>query len=385
MTLSVHYLSHALVCGYGVAGRRLALALAGGGVELTWTPIIFRPTDPLYPDQLPCEPALAPYRLVRTRPDVAVIHAVPELIPALEHLRPPGGALVCHTVWEHDVLQPHWPALLNRCDGVIVPTAWNAAAFVAAGVTVPVGVVPHVVADDGADDVWLGPAGLALGNGFVVHSIASWTPRKQPILAVEAFAQAFTPDDHAELVLKTDREIDPGAIAPPGPPCRRRLTSWAIASVLHRNHPTAEVRLVHDLLDHAQVASLHRRSDCWLSLPHAEGWDLGAFDAAAAGTPVVTTASAGPLAYLDPTSPLLVPGTETANPHVPGTSWVEPDCDAAVDALRSVAANPSAAGAKAEAWAAGLRRDHCAGAVAARFIDWLAATGLTGSQPPCSA
>src|ERR1700730_2977900 len=140
MTPSVHYVSHALVCGYGIAGRRLVLALAGRGLEITWTPIVFDPAEPYYPDDLPCDPTLSPYRRVPRRPDVTVIHAVPEVIPALEHLRPPGGALVCHTVWEHEQLQPHWPALLNRCDGVLVPTTWNASAFVAAGVTVPVGV-----------------------------------------------------------------------------------------------------------------------------------------------------------------------------------------------------------------------------------------------------
>jgi len=396
MPPSIHYLSHVGLCGYGVAGRRLALALAGQGVDLTWSPIVFDPAAPLCRDDQPCEPALAPYRRPAGRhapgrpdmgqPDVVVVHGVPELIPALEHLRPPGGALLCHTVWEHAQLQPHWPALLNRCDGVIVPTAWNAAAFVAAGVTVPIGIVPHTVADDGLDDGWLGPDGLDLGDRFVVHSIASWTDRKQPLRTVEAFAAAFGPNDDAVLVLRTDREIEPTAPAPPGPPHRRRLTSWAAAPIIHQHHPTAPIHLVHDSLSHAQVAALHQRSDCWLSLPHAEGWDLGAFDAAVAGTPVVTTAWGGPLAWLDPASPLLVPGVEVANPHVPGTTWVDPDLDAAVAALRAVAAGrqgrsvepggpvePAAVAAAARAGE--LRHAYGAATVAGTFLDVLEAMG----------
>ena len=169
VTPSVHYLSHGYVCGYGTAGRRLLLALDAHGVDVTWTPVQFDEACPVFPQEWPVDPALAPLRGRATRPDVMVIHSIPELIPALEPLRPPGGAIVAHTVWEHEQLQPHWPDLLNRCDGVIVPTEWNAEAFRAAGVTAPIGVVPHVAAVEAPDQMWLGPDGLDLGERFVVH------------------------------------------------------------------------------------------------------------------------------------------------------------------------------------------------------------------------
>lgn len=379
MAPSIHYLSHGFVCGYGTAGRRLLLALDAHGVEVTWTPLVFDDANPVFPDGWAAEPSLARFRGRPTNPDVVVIHATPEMIPALEPLRPPGGAVVAHTVWEHEQLQPHWPALLNRCDGVIVPTSWNAEAFRAAGVTVPVGVVPHVAATDDHDPPdhgWLGPAGLDLGDRLVVHSIAAWTDRKQPEVSVEAFARAFTPDDDVVLVLKTDRTIGPGMPCLPGPPRRRNLTSWTTAAVLHRNHPAADVELVHDQLTYGQVAALHRRSDCWLSLPHSEGWDLGAFDAAVAGTPVVTTRYGGVLAYLDERSPLLIPGAEVPNPAVAGTTWLAPDVDAAVEALRWVAADPGRARAAAEAHASTIGPRYAPRAVAQVFLDVLVEMGI---------
>lgn len=129
----MHYISHAGVSGYATAARRLVLALASAGVELAWTPIIFDAVAPLVADDLRCNPALEPLRHRPSRPDVVVVHAIPEVIPALEQLRRRGAALVAHTVWEAEELQDHWPGLLNRCDAVIVPTAWNARAFRAGG------------------------------------------------------------------------------------------------------------------------------------------------------------------------------------------------------------------------------------------------------------
>lgn len=375
----VRYLSHPYATGYGVAGRRLVLALAELGVEVRWTPIDFDADAPHYDDARPVPAALAPFRSNEPSGpgDVVVVHAIPEVLPALEHLRPPGGALVCHTVWEHEELQPHWSALLNRCDGVVVPTEWNAAAFAVAGVTAPIAVVPHIAPiDPPTDDGWLGPDGLDLGDRFVVHSVAAWNDRKQPWATVDAFTRAFGPDDDVVLVLKTDRELDRSVPAPPGPPDRRRLTSWSVAAIVHRNHPAPAVRLTHATLTDAQVAALHHRSDAWLSLPHAEGWDLGAFDAAVAGSPVITTASPGPSSYLEG-SPLLVPGTITPNPAVAGTTWLDPDLDAAVAALRSVHADATADGhgpARRDAIvrAGDLRRRYAPDVVAEQFLAALA-------------
>lgn len=375
MPATVHYLSHPYATGYGVAGKRLVLALAGVGVDVRWTPIDFDADAPAYAADRPVPDDLAPHRrdpADAASADVIVVHAIPEVIPALEHLRAHGAALICHTVWEHGELQPHWPALLDRCDGVVVPTAWNARAFAAAGVTVPIAVVPHVaVLDPPTDPAWLGPAGLDLGDRFVVHSIAAWNDRKQPAAAIDAFTRAFGPDDHVVLVVKTDREIGPSVPPPPGPADRRRLTSWTVASIVHRNHPAPDVRLTHDVLTDAQVAALHRRSDAWLSLPHAEGWDLGAFDAAGAGTPVITTVSPGPLTYLAG-SPLLVPGAVAAHPALPDTTWLDPDVDAAVAALRSVRDRPATACAEAGARAEELRRRYAPAVVAERFLAALA-------------
>jgi glycosyltransferase involved in cell wall biosynthesis len=378
--LLIRYVSHGYPTGYGEVGRRLINALIDQGVSVHWVPIQFDADAPLLPDRFVSEmPELEPLRATQGTPDVVVVHSVPEVIPYMAHLLPPGVPLVSHTVWEAPELQSHWPMLLNRCAGVVVPTRWNADAFVNGGVTVPVAVVPHatgLAAPGAADDEWLGPGGLDVGDAFVVHSIASWTARKAPWFTVEAYAKAFGPGDGTMLILKTDGRLAPDVAGYPGPEQHRRLTSWSVATILHRNRPTGRVHIEHASRTHAELTALHQRSDCWLSLPYSEGWNLGAFDAAAAGTPVITTRSGGPDSYLSPELSHLVPGIPMAAPNLEGVTWIDPDLPAAVEALRRVREDPQGARLAARAQGETIRKTYAPETVARAFLESLALMGV---------
>lgn len=367
---SVHYLSHGYPTGYGVAGWRLALALVEVGVDLRWTPLDFHPATPAFAPSRPSHPVLDQHRGPVGRPDVVVLHAIPEVIPAIERATD-GAPLVCHTVWEADRLQPHWPELLNRCTGVIVPTDWNAEVFRDSGVTVPIEVVPHAREQDGlpADQRWLTDA----DDRFVVATIAEWEERKAPWRTVEAYAKAFQPDDDVLLVLKTGRRVQTSAPRFRGPPGRDGQTSWALAMLLRELGRTPPLLIVDRLVSDAEVRGLHERADCWLSLPHGEGWDLGVFDAAISGTPVITTGWGAPAEYLDADACHLVPGPlvparydVTAPDH--GMRWCDPDLDEAVEALRWVHGHQRAARRRARRQRAALRARCAPTAVATAFV-----------------
>ncbi|MGV3759851.1 MAG: hypothetical protein ACO1PW_09980 [Actinomycetota bacterium] len=365
----VHYLSHGYPTGYGVAGFRLVEALLEAGVTVRWTPIDFSPTSPAFPDHRRGHPRLDHHRDLAGPVDVVVLHAIPEVLPAVL-----GGDLpvVCHTVWETDRLQDHWPDLLNRCAGVLVPTEWNAEVFRSSGVTVPIEVVPHVRDDLAAptDTSWLDD----LGDRFVVYSIAAWEPRKTPWRSLEAYARAFDPDDDTVVyVLKSGRQHQAPDARFQGPGSRHRDTSWALAMALRELGRTPPIVLDDRVLTDAQIRGLHRRGDCWLSLPHAEGWDLGAFDAATFGTPVITTGWGAPLEYLDPSASRLVP-IEEVPVHVPPAPpdptmrWAEPDLDAAVGALQELRARPRPHRRRAERQARELQARYAPEAVAATTL-----------------
>ncbi|MGH9028850.1 MAG: glycosyltransferase family 4 protein [Acidimicrobiales bacterium] len=376
----IRYVSHGFPSGYGEAARRLVRALTGMGIALEWVPIRFDPERPLLSRGCASQfPDLEPLRGSGAKPDVVVVHTVPEMLPYMARVQPTGVPLVSHTVWEAPELQTHWPGILNSCDAVIVPTAWNARAFRSAGVMSPTVVVPHVASteeDDPGSGEWLGPALLGSGSSFVVHSIASWTARKAPWLTVEAYARAFGPEDDTLLVLRTDALVHHELPVPEGPESRRCLTSWSVAQILHRHAPTGRVHLVHEVRSNAELGALHRRSDCWFALPRAEGWCLGAFDAAVAGTPVVTTACGGQLSYLDASESELVPGTPGTAPGLDGVTWVQPDLGSAVEALRRVKQDPRAARERAAPQRERLRRTYAPEVVGRRLLEALEEAGV---------
>ncbi len=280
---SVHYVADQGMTGYGVAARRLMLGLNAIGCTVSWSPIRWRQDAPLLSADQPTEIDLGALRGRTIEPDVVIVHATPEIAERVEHLRPRGVPLVVHTVWEHEVLQAHWPQLLNRFDAVVVPTRWNAETFRANGVKVPVLVVPHAHDGglDGSDDSWLDQ--FCAADTLLVHSVASWRHRKQPGTTIEAFARAFTAADDVMLALLTSPHIDPDVPAPAGPQSRRYQSSWSTMDVLRRHGSPPRVHLITDRISFTELAGLPLRSSAWLSLPHSEGWDLGCFDAAVAG------------------------------------------------------------------------------------------------------
>lgn len=305
-----------------------------------------------------------------------VMHLVPEHLP---HLKPStAGRFIVHTVWETDRLPGHWPALLNRSDGVLVPNDWNRDVFRASGVVVPIEVVPHVACvpvDAGAERFGI-PDDL-----FVFYTIARWDERKLPELTVRAFVEAFTADDPVMLVVKTGALMEMPSPDGWGRGSPLYLTpGWQVARLL-RNHPRPpRIQLWVDEWDDARIAALHARGDCYVTLTHGEGWGIGSFDACAYGNPVIATGWSGHLAYLEG-SPGLVEydlvAVESSAPdsYSPDQRWARARLDHAVELMRRVAADPAAARRHAQGLRERVLRDYAGPVVAERFLASLAGLG----------
>lgn len=361
------YVSWGDTTGYAVAAKAYVRALGEAGVALTWAPMMpggagyeYQPVRQ-WPD-----PALSP---LCNRPldyDTVVIHTVPEYYPDwIARERRPGRRIFGYTVWELDTLPRDWPRILNQLDGVLVPCRWNVEVFRRSGVTVPIHVVPHLSqfeyidaptdADRAALRARLGP-GRGKTPRCVFYTIGFWSHRKAPYLAIEAYWRAFTADDPVLMVVKTcanditrlHRHWRNGfRLRHPSP----RATAARMAR--HQARPAPLAVIADETLSDGEILALHEMGDCFVSLTRAEGWGLGAFEAARLGKPVVMTGYGGQTDFLSPEHAHLldyemVPVHEPtwAGSYKPSDAWAQPSVEQAARIMRAVYEDPAGAAAR---------------------------------------
>lgn len=366
------YVSWADNSGYAVAARSYLRVLQQAGVELSWVPMLPGPLGYEVRASVPGELGRLANRPIDY--DTVLIHTVPEYFPEwIDRERPRGRRILGYTVWELDHLPGHWPAILNRLDGVIVPCSFNVEVFRRSGVTVPIHVVPHLsqfeqgaaATDADREALRRRIGGRLAANPFIVYTVGYWSHRKAPYLALDAYRTAFDRSDNVLMIVKTScKDITRwhrhwrNLFRRRHPSPARTVAEWA------RRHPDAPpvVVIAEESLPDGQMEALHELGDCYISLARAEGWGLGTFEAARAGKPVVTTARGGQLDFLDPEFTALVdyemvPVCEPAwaASYSPADSWALPSVAEAAARLRDVYENRDRANARAGRQASRIR------------------------------
>ena len=340
MSDGIKYVSALEDSGYDHAARAYLRGLLRAGVPVTWHPLVagpqgYRPFGGETSGDGLLDAAL--------RRDVAyetvLLHTTPEHYPVWRR-REPGKRLVGYTTWETTKLQTHWIPLLNELDLVLVPSRWNARVFRRSGVTTPIRVVPHVYEPPPPEVAPLPGIGAGV---MVFYTIGPWTFRKAPWRTLEAYWRAFLPEDPSLLVIKADgpdwTQASQGALWRLAG--RRLFTSRRALRTLERKKPSSPpVWLIDRSVPDAMIQSLHARGDCYVSLSSAEGWGLGAFDAAGRGRPVIMTGFGGQLDYLTASDAYLVDyrleePVGVGRLAMPG-SWAIPDVSHASRLMRRV-------------------------------------------------
>lgn len=380
--------------GYAVAAAALVRALRDAGAQLAWEPLL--PGGDLglgYQTAVSPEAGPEDLRCLRDdarKCDAAIIHFVPEYYPHFigRERRRGTRCVVGHTVWETDRLPGHWPALINRLDAVIVPSEWNRQVFRDSGVVIPIWVVPHLPRPERAatveDRERLQRRLPPLQGRRIFYTVSTWLERKSIGPLVAAFAEAFSHDDPVALVIKTSAHDlervrrDPGHEGESVPVLPQFEAMMGRAVLRHGRLPPPICLLTDDLPD-GELHALHALGDCFVSLCRAEGWGLGAFEAACAARPVVITGWGGPTAFLRSDAAYFVdwsmapvrPG-EANGSYTPDQHWAEPDMSSAVAALRAVAADPAEAARRGALAARHIRHSIVPATVADDVLERLA-------------
>jgi len=230
--------------------------------------------------------------------------------------------------WELPTFPDAWVDRFQEYDEIWAPSSCIANTLAAIS-PIPIVRVPPVLATSQPGSREAGRDHLGVGQDtFVflfVFDFASYFRRKNPLATIQAFKDAFAPDDNVRLVIKCVNEhLDPDAFASMRTQAGQRPVS------IHTGYWTTD-----------EMRDLMSACDAYVSLHHSEGLGLTMADAMARGKPVIATDWSGNTDFMNTTNSFPVPYqlvelTEDAGPYRAGSVWAEPDLDEAVRLMRLV-------------------------------------------------
>jgi glycosyltransferase involved in cell wall biosynthesis len=195
---------------------------------------------------------------------------------------------------------------------------------------------PPPLAQLEAEDTITAPTALQLPSGFrvlIMFDYLSTLERKNPLGGIEAYRQAFAPDDGAVLIVKS--------VNGRHRPERHREVMAAVDG-------RSDVVVVDRTMSGAERDALIAGCDCYLSLHRSEGHGLPLAEAMSLGKPVVATAYGGNIEFMDETNSYLVGCApvrvgEHVEHYPAAATWAEPDIEHAAQQLRAIHRDPETA------------------------------------------
>ncbi len=367
--------------GFGNASESYISGLRRAGVPVTWTPLgwpseiwgaPYGPTNRTITEAEHAEIAWSsiPY-------DSVIVHSTPLWNDHLK-LEEDGKLLVAFTAWESDHLDDESKEVLAHYDLVLVPSEFNVEILQNSGLMVPVRSVPHIARP------LVAPESSRETDSFTFYTIATWTSRKAILDTVSAFCAAFRSDDNVSLIIHTTPEdlVALNETRRAGRPTGPRDATWfSLARAVAGRSDGPDIILSTDRLSPDGIDALHLRGDCFVSLSRGEAWSLAAFDAAAAGNPVVVTGWGGTREFLPEDYPYfveydLVPTTDDPpdawwTPR-PGERWAKARVEHAATLLRTVFDDQDRARATGTVLRSRVRANYSNDAVTSTLIERLA-------------
>jgi glycosyltransferase involved in cell wall biosynthesis len=263
--------------------------------------------------------------------DVSIVHVNADMFPSFvrqyQRSLPIGGYVIGAWAWEIEEF-PQWMAESES----LVDEIWAISDFAAEAIrhkvsrpvytfAPPIVPVLRQPSDEKRND--LAPTGFVFLFCFDFLSILE---RKNPRAVIEAFSQAFAPDEGPVLLIKTingDLAID-----------KLEELRWL-------SHGRSDIVIDNRYVSRDELHDVMARADCYVSLHRAEGYGLTMAESMALGKPVIATGYSGNLEFMTQDNSLLVPYAigrvpPGCDPYPPGSMWAEPLVAAAAEAMRAV-------------------------------------------------
>ena len=182
-------------------------------------------------------------------------------------------------------------------------------------------------------DLSLNKQSFGLDNRFAflfTFDFLSVLKRKNPIGLVEAFCDAFSPNEGPVLILKSINGS-------------KRMIEFEKLKWACRGR--TDIIVIDEYFDAVKSASLMAVTDCYVSLHRSEGLGLTMAEAMALGKPVIATGYSGNMDFMSEENSVLVPWTlvavgKDAESYPSDAMWAEPNLKAASVAMRRVYEGP---------------------------------------------
>lgn len=311
---------HHVDSGLGEIARSLTQSFRDAGV--TVTEISVTATDSPVRAEIPPHGRLhgATVAVVTAAqlPGVAALHPEPF---APERLR------VGYWFWELEVVPADQAPAFEFVDVVWAPTEFVRDAYLTAGDT-PVELHPPYLGEPRPSAATRDALGMPDGLCFVTSfDYLSVVARKNPVMVIQAFREAFPSRTDVHLVVKSinaDRK-----------PAQARMVRDLVGD-------DRRIVLLDRHLDAPDQAALVAHADCLVSLHRGEGLGLHVAESMWLGTPVITTEYGGPVDLVDETCAELIdygltPVLNGEGAYPEGEMWAEPNILEAVAAMRRIA------------------------------------------------
>lgn len=240
--------------------------------------------------------------------------------------------------WETDRVPQQWVNMLNQMDLILVPIEANRIVAQECGVVKPIEVVPYSCDLNkyknppepfvlpGADD------------SFKFLAICQYSKKKGIDALLKAYFTEFTDRDPVVLILKIYMGPNDGQDE------KTKIIGIinAMKGILRlNNYPP--VKLIHNVMSHAEIERLYVSADCYVLPSRGEGWGIPHFDALGYGLPTIATKGTGPEAFITKDCGWLVdshwsPVCSMSHPHdfmyTGLDNWREPDVCSLKDSMR---------------------------------------------------
>ncbi len=279
-----------------------------------------------------------------------------------EHYK--GRYTIGYFLWESSRLSTAHKLGIQLVDEIWVPTAFMRELY-AKETDKPVYLCGCVI-----DPVPPLPLPVALPDAFnfvFTYDSASRAARKNPLAVVKAFQKAFTKNENARLIIKTQNAD--------------RLTN-AIEKQLYDElqqvmAADSRMQLINATWKAGEITGLLAAADCYISLHRCEGIGYGMAEAMGFGVPVIATNWSGNVDFTGESTAYPVPSQlvniapgqyhyadeNTAAPH----QWAEPDIDKAAAIMHHVFTHQDEAAQRGKAGQALMKSQFTAAFVGARM------------------